>query len=498
MAEQTRDADLTGTPIVLPPHAAGGGLRPLLEAISRLHDAVLLVDRAGVVLWRSADISRLGVDSDACSVPPTDWSDLLANRADSERLLSELHDRGMIAGQRILMRGVDGEPVPVELSVTRIHGAGAAPLMLLMLRSMRERENTDRELRRQFDLLGAALDGSPDPVFVVDPDGFVAFANSAFGDLAGYAPGALADVSMARIADEVPSLRALASRITQGALTLVEDVTIGSSSGRAATFSVSAAPLILSTGRRGGTLVRMRDITRERQHLADLARQNAELETYVHSVSHDLRSPLASLLGFLRLLRDDHGEHIGESGRFFLDRIEQSGRSMETLINDLLELSRLGTAADRKALVDPLRILRQLRAELKPRLEAQHTRLVFPETMPLVMCDRTRLYQVFSNLVGNALDHMGDADDPTIEIDVTDEDDSHRVTVRDNGRGIDPENHERIFQLFQSLGPRRDGSRGTGVGLAIVKKIAEVHGGSVWVESAPGCGAAFHVRLPQQ
>ena len=169
---------------------------------------------------------------------------------------------------------------------------------------------------------------------------------------------------------------------------------------------------------------------------------------------------------------------------------------METLINDLLELSRLGSAANRKALVDPLRILRQLRAELKPRLESRHARLVFPETMPLVMCDRTRLYQVFSNLIGNALDHMGPVENPTIEIDVVVEGDSHRVTVRDNGRGIDPGYHERIFQIFQSLGPRQDGSRGTGVGLAIVKKIAEVHGGSVWVESEPGCGAAFHVRLP--
>jgi signal transduction histidine kinase len=254
---------------------------------------------------------------------------------------------------------------------------------------------------------------------------------------------------------------------------------------------------MLSPGRRNGTLVRMRDVTHERQQLSDLARQNGELETYVHSVSHDLRSPLASLLGFLRLVRDDHGEQIGEQGRHFLERIEQAGRSMETLINDLLELSRLGSAADRKALVDPLRIVRQLRAELKPRLESQHARLVFPETLPLVMCDRTRLYQVLSNLIGNALDHMGHVADPTIEVDVVDEGDSHLLTVRDNGRGIDPKDHDRIFQIFQSLGPRRDGSRGTGVGLAIVKKIAEVHGGSVWVESQPGGGAAFHVRLPQ-
>ncbi len=484
---------------VTAPVATGvAALRPLLDGIARLHDAVLLVDRAGSILWcNRAGLARLGVDDEGRGCRDGEWRDLLADGAESDRLLGEFHDRGAIAGRRISLRGVDGRPLPVELSVTRVHPAGSDAWLLVLLRGLNEHERDAEELHRRLGLLQAVLDGTPDPVFVVDRGGRLAFSNGAFADLVGRPKAALADVSMTRIADDVPPLGALASRITQGALTLIEEVTIGSCSGRSSTFAASAAPLLLPSGRRGGTLVRMRDVTRERQQLADLARQNAELETYVHSVSHDLRSPLASLLGFLRLLRDDHGPQIGESGRFFLDRIEQAGRSMETLINDLLELSRLGNAADRKMLVDPLRILRQLRAELKPRLEAQHVRLVFPETLPLLLCDRTRLYQIFSNLIGNALDHMGRLDDAVIEIDVVDEGDSHRITVRDNGRGIDPKHHERIFQIFQSLGPRRDGSHGTGVGLAIVKKIAEVHGGSVQVESEAGKGAAFHVRLPQ-
>jgi len=114
-----------------------------------------------------------------------------------------------------------------------------------------------------------------------------------------------------------------------------------------------------------------------------------------------------------------------------------------------------------------------------------------------VLCDRTRLYQVFSNLIGNALDYMGPVSDPTITIEVFEDPDEHRIVVRDNGRGIAPAQRERIFDLFQTCGPRADGRRGTGIGLAIVKKIAQSQRGRVWVESRPGEGAAFHLTLPR-
>ena len=147
--------------------------------------------------------------------------------------------------------------------------------------------------------------------------------------------------------------------------------------------------------------------------------------------------------------------------------------------------------------MDPRPVLLQLQAELKPRLDAQGVSLRLPEDTPLLCCNRTRLYQIFSNLIGNALDHMGPVERPAILVEIEDEEDAHVVRVSDNGRGVDPAHHERIFEVFQSLGPRRDGRRGTGVGLAIVRKIAETQGGRAWVESEPGRGACFCVRLPR-
>jgi chemotaxis family two-component system sensor kinase Cph1 len=141
-------------------------------------------------------------------------------------------------------------------------------------------------------------------------------------------------------------------------------------------------------------------------------------------------------------------------------------------------------------------VLDRLRAEFKPRLDQEGVTLELPANPPHLMCNRTRLYELFSNLVGNALEHMGSVEQPTIRVEIGTLEDAHQITVSDNGNGIDPANHARIFEIFQSLKPRKDGRRGTGMGLAIVKKIAETHGGRVWVESDLGKGARFHLTLP--
>jgi signal transduction histidine kinase len=144
-------------------------------------------------------------------------------------------------------------------------------------------------------------------------------------------------------------------------------------------------------------------------------------------------------------------------------------------------------------------VLLQLAAELKPRLETAGIELALPSNLVTrVFCDRSRLYQVFSNLIGNAIDHMGARRDARIEVRIDEDDRQHEIVVADNGRGVDAAHRERIFEAFQSIGTRADGRRGTGMGLAIVKKIVERRGGRVWVESEPGRGARFHVTLPRR
>ncbi len=262
-------------------------------------------------------------------------------------------------------------------------------------------------------------------------------------------------------------------------------------------FSAAARALPPENGSGRRTLIVLHDLSAHSQVESELREKNHELEQYVHNVTHDLRSPLVSLLGFSRLLRQEYGDRLDDAGRHFVDRIEQASRTMETLINDLLELSRAESRRDRRAHANALDVLIQLQAELKPRLENLGVRLQLPSNPVVVLCDRTRLYQVFSNLIGNALDHMGGCVEPVISIEIRETLREHLLVVRDNGRGVPAGEQERIFELFHSAGTRSDGSRGTGVGLAIVKKIALSQGGRAWVESTPGEGAAFHVSLPR-
>src|SRR5690606_15908708 len=266
--------------------------------------------------------------------------------------------------------------------------------------------------------------------------------------------------------------------------------------GETRVVSWSASPLRVSEGRVVGVVVFLRDETQRRQEEARWSRRQDELEPTLRAVAHDLRSPLVSVLGFSRLLGEEFGSALGERGTHYIERITEAGRTMESLIRELLDFTRIGHAGERRVLVDPCVVLAQLQRELQPRLDAQRVELAIDSDLPLLHCDRMRLYQLCSNLIGNALDHMGAADPPRIEVTVREDGPWHRLTVRDHGRGIPPGEQERIFAMFHSV-PREGGRRGTGIGLAIVKKIAELHGGRVWVESAPGAGAAFHVQLPR-
>lgn len=234
--------------------------------------------------------------------------------------------------------------------------------------------------------------------------------------------------------------------------------------------------------------------------ISSLEKKNEELETCVRSISHDLRSPLVSVLGFTRLLRDEFGEPIGRTGRHFLDRIEQAGRNMERLLHDMLELSRIDETPNCTVHVSPVAVLEQLAAEKKLPLEEAGIELSFPNEAPIIVCDRTRLYQVFSNLIGNAIQHMEPLTGGRIEVDVTTVADGWEISVADNGPGIPEDDLSRIFEAFQTAKtPTKNAAtkKSSGLGLAIVRKIVESHEGRIRVESVLGEGARFIVWLPR-
>ena len=340
------------------------------------------------------------------------------------------------------------------------------------------------------------LEGAPDGVVVVDRSRFITWANPAMAQLTGYSVDELIDQPLVLFLRSEQDLERIAAALRPVGPAWSEELEVRRRDGQPLSVSVDARLLTLPDGTELGAVAYVRDVTERRQIENELSRRAEELQNWVNAVSHDLRSPLVAVLGFARLLSEDYGDRLDDQGLRFLRRIEEAGRTMESLVHDLLEFARIGRSEPRRVHVDPREVLLQLHAELKPRLEEAQVDLRLPEEPPLVWCDRTQLYQVLSNLVGNALDHAGSPRRPLIEVSVVAEDARRHLVVRDYGPGVDPADHERIFEIFQTRGMRRNGKRGTGIGLAIVRKIAESHGGEAWVESRPGEGATFHVTFP--
>ena len=243
-------------------------------------------------------------------------------------------------------------------------------------------------------------------------------------------------------------------------------------------------------------IVILRDVTAPVALQRSLERKNSDLEGYVQGVSHDLRSPLVSLIGFSKLLRQDYGDHLEETGRHFAYRIEQAADTMRVLLDDLLEISRSESNHEPRSMTDPRPILDQLKAELKLRLEDIDATLSIPTAPPSIYSDRARLYQIFSNLVGNAVQHMGNCANRIIEVEIEDHQNGSLISVADQGQGIPEDELTHVFQPFYSQGESHRAGSAKGVGLNIVQKIAESHGGRAWAENQDCGGARLHVFLP--
>jgi signal transduction histidine kinase len=237
------------------------------------------------------------------------------------------------------------------------------------------------------------------------------------------------------------------------------------------------------------------DMSSRLQHtIGEMERRNAELERFTYSVSHDLRSPLVTVIGFLGLLEQDIEAGRKQSALADVARIRAAAAKMERQLRELLELSRVGRVTSALEDVPLGELAEEARQALAGRLAAAGVELEIANDLPVLYGDRARLLEVVQNLVDNAAKFMGSREDPQILIGVRPGPEGLVCFVRDNGIGIDPKHHQRVFGLFERLD---SGVDGTGIGLALVKRIVEVHGGQVWVESAgTGGGATFCFTIP--
>lgn len=230
------------------------------------------------------------------------------------------------------------------------------------------------------------------------------------------------------------------------------------------------------------------------QIIKELEAKNAELERFTYTVSHDLKSPLITISGFIGLLEVD--AKFGNTNKFKndLERISEAAEKMKRLLDELLELSRIGRLMNPPSDVPFAEIVQEAVSLVRGRLQAGNIELAIQDHLPVVSGDRRRLVEVLQNLIDNAAKFMGDQLAPMIEIGVQEQENEQVFFVKDNGIGLEPQYHQKIFGLFDKLDPR---SEGTGIGLALVRRIVEVHGGRIWVVSeGQNQGTTFCFTLP--
>jgi PAS domain S-box-containing protein len=230
---------------------------------------------------------------------------------------------------------------------------------------------------------------------------------------------------------------------------------------------------------------------------AQLSAANAELEAFAYSVSHDLRAPLRAINGFAQILTRRHREALDEEGQKYLGYVVQASEQMGRLIDDLLQYSHLGRRAVSYEMVDCQQVLAQTLEQLAEQIAKSQADIRVPRQLPVIQTDDTLIRQIMFNLLDNALKYQPPGQQALISVTWEAAPDHVTIHVQDNGIGIPPEHHEKIFNVFQRL-HNEDEYPGTGVGLALVKKAVELLNGQTGVQSMSGEGSTFWVRLPIQ
>lgn len=374
---------------------------------------------------------------------------------------------------------------------------------LVVLYDVSERTQMEKSLRDNEQLLQSVMDILPVGLWILDGKGNIIRANPSakkiwegahYVGLEGYSQYKAwwLDTRQPLAPEEWGGAKA----ITRGETSLDEELEIECFDGSHKIIANSALPLFDEYRQVKGAIVVNRDITENKRAEQELQRSNADLEQFAYAVSHDMRQPLRMVKSYLDLLERSLAARLDEQERQFFDFALDGARRMDEMILALLDFSRVGRKTEAMKLIDTGKSLDEALSFLAPEISATKASIDIEGEWPELVGSRDEMTRLMQNLVGNALKYHEPDCPPQVCIRAKVKEDCFQVSVIDDGIGIDPGQQERLFKVFSRL-QARSRYEGTGVGLALCRKIVEHHGGKIWVESeGEGTGSAFIFSIP--
>ena len=368
-------------------------------------------------------------------------------------------------------------------------------------RDITERKKTEEKLKLASLYNRSLIEASVDPLVTIGPTGKITDVNNSTEVATGFSRKELIGTDFSDYFTDPKKARDGYKQVFHQGIVRDYALEIKNKTGGIIPVLYNASVYKDDSNKVIGVFASARDITELKEaeealnlRLEELTRSNTELEQFAYISSHDLQEPLRMIASYLQLLERKYKGKLDVKADKYIKFSVDGATRMQNLIDDLLDFSRVTTQAQEFEPTDLESIYKEVISNLEVSIK-ENKATISHESLPVVMVDKTQIVQVFQNLINNAIKFRSE-NKPKINISVKKEDDHWLFAVKDNGIGIDPKHSDRIFEVFKRLHKKRD-YPGTGIGLAICKKIIERHGGRIWVESEFGKGSIFYFTLPK-